>query len=126
MTSTCGEAIGIAVESSQSVGWAVVDSMAARRIKAFASHAQAFREPPRVYCASARITGFRPLRITGFRRVSADNPAAVRTGGWSRPPRGAGALPASYEPRSAHAPTEPAAGREKTVRKSRKTRSGTD
>ncbi len=37
---------GIAGESSPSVGLAVVDSMVARRIKALASHAQGFPEPP--------------------------------------------------------------------------------
>src|SRR6267142_5662930 len=66
MNRTCGEAIGIAVESSPSVGLAVVDSMAARRIKAFASHAQAFREPPRVCCASARITPRRAVLADGL------------------------------------------------------------
>jgi hypothetical protein len=60
MSSTSGEAIGVAVESKPIVGLAVVDSMTARRIKAFASHAQAFREPARVSCASARITRFPP------------------------------------------------------------------
>jgi len=42
MSRTCGEASGGTVESSPSVGLAVVDSMMARRIKALASHAQDF------------------------------------------------------------------------------------
>jgi hypothetical protein len=48
MNAAFGDATGIAVESKRpSVGLTVVDSMAFRRIKAFASHAQAFREKPR-------------------------------------------------------------------------------
>ncbi|WP_300178708.1 hypothetical protein [Bradyrhizobium sp.] len=42
MNSYAGDAIGSTVESSPSVGLALVDSMAARRIKVFASHAQVF------------------------------------------------------------------------------------
>src|ERR1700761_4444271 len=43
MNCSFGEACGGTVEASPSVGLAVVDSMLAHRIKAFASHAQAFR-----------------------------------------------------------------------------------
>ncbi len=46
MSRTCGEAGGSTGESSPSVGLAVVDSMTARQIKAFASHAQGFPKPP--------------------------------------------------------------------------------
>jgi hypothetical protein len=46
MSWTFGEAIGGTVESSPSVGLAVVDSMTARRIKAIASHAQGFHKTP--------------------------------------------------------------------------------
>jgi hypothetical protein len=42
MSKTPGDAIGIASESSPSIGLAVVDSMTGRQIKAFASHAQGF------------------------------------------------------------------------------------
>jgi hypothetical protein len=42
MNGSLGDADGITVESKPSVGLAVVDSMAGCRIKAFASHAQAF------------------------------------------------------------------------------------
>src|SRR3979411_1192092 len=59
-------------------------------------------------------------------RVSSDNPAAGRAGGSPQPPTRTRALPVSYEPRSARAPTAPAAGREKPARKSRKKRSGPD
>src|SRR3979490_37532 len=101
---------------SPSVGLAVVDSMAGCRIKAFASHAQAFRQP-----AASTLA---PAKITRFRHVSAENPAAGRTGGSPPPPAGACALPVSYERRSARAPMAPAAGREKTARKSRQRQSG--
>src|SRR3984957_2196796 len=44
MNGTLGEASGGTVESSPSVGLAVVDSMTGGRIKAIASHAQAFHK----------------------------------------------------------------------------------
>jgi hypothetical protein len=44
MNRTVGEASGGTVESSPSVGLAVVDSMTERQIKAIASHAQAFHK----------------------------------------------------------------------------------
>src|ERR1700722_15698435 len=47
MSRTSGEARGGTVESSPSVGLAVVDSMTQRRIKALASHAQGFPKTPR-------------------------------------------------------------------------------
>src|SRR5437868_12802507 len=95
---------------SPSVGLTVVDSMAGHRIKAFASYAQAFREKPQSQGVS-----------DGLRT---DIPAAGRAGGSPPPPRGAGGPPVSCEPRSAHAPTAPAAGRGKSARKPGKTRSG--
>src|SRR6185312_9004105 len=95
---------------SPSVGLTVVDIMAGRRIKAFASYAQAFREKPQSQGVSEGLT-------TGSR-------AADRAGGSPPPSRGAGGPPASYGPRSAHAPRGPAAGRGKSARKPGKTRSG--
>jgi hypothetical protein len=56
MNGTCGEACGGTVESSPSVGLAVVDSMAERRIKAFASHAQGFPKTPGTAFLTTRTT----------------------------------------------------------------------
>src|ERR1700761_7518356 len=66
MNGTFGEASGGTVESSPSVGLAVVDSMLARRIKAIASHAQAFHKAPqhRAFCRQNR-PGARPSPIAG-------------------------------------------------------------
>src|ERR1044072_2880856 len=88
---------------SPSVGLTVVDSMAGRRIKAFARYAQAFREK----LQSQGVSG----------AVRSDIPAADRADGSPPPPRGAGGPPASCGRRSAHAPTAPAAGHEKSARK---------
>ncbi|MDE2331178.1 MAG: hypothetical protein KGK16_10415 [Bradyrhizobium sp.] len=44
MSSYAGDAIGSTVESSPSVGLALVDSMAARRIKVFARYVEGFRK----------------------------------------------------------------------------------
>jgi hypothetical protein len=65
MSETFGEAIGNAGESSPSVGLAVVDSMAGCRIKAFASHAQAFRKPaPRIHPPQRRRPAAKPAGLS--------------------------------------------------------------
>src|SRR5829696_2781409 len=95
---------------SPSVGLTVVDSMAGRRIKGVASYAQAFQEQ------------LQPQGVSDDLRT--DSPAAGRAAGSPPPPRGAAGPPASCGPRSAHAPTAPAAGRGKSALKPGKTRSG--
>jgi hypothetical protein len=72
MNRTFGEAGGGTVESSPSVGLAVVDSMVARRIKALASHAQGFPEPPQHRTFDRlREAKSRPSPIAGLTRVFA-------------------------------------------------------